>query len=239
MPVGDAVNPKVACVTPMMCAPTEEEALRPGLEGANFFGYSLAHYYVFGDHQPGRTDVWDEFRRSAERAGLLARGRRSPRPSIERLGAKVGRASGDPGLRGAIGTPDQIREFLRRYEEAGVDQLIFVIQAGKNRHEHIWSLELFGREVLPEFKERDEQAGRDKQRRLAPVIDKVMARKPAEDHPPLSDPDYSFPAIPLQIADRLGQDQFYQLLQQVGHDLARGDRDGMERIRAALTSRPK
>ena len=59
---------------------------------------------------------------------------------------------GTAGLRGAVGTPDQVREFLRRYEEAGVDQVIFVAQAGKNRHEHIMeSLELFGREVLPEF----------------------------------------------------------------------------------------
>ena len=37
------------------------DALRRGLEGANFFGYSLAHYYVFGRHQPGVTDVWAEY----------------------------------------------------------------------------------------------------------------------------------------------------------------------------------
>ena len=69
-------------------------------------------------------------------------------------------AAGDTtGLRGAIGTPEQVREYLRRYEEAGVDQVIFVLQAGRNRHEHIMeSLELFGREVLPEFAERDEAA---------------------------------------------------------------------------------
>ncbi len=62
----------------------------------------------------------------------------------ETLGAKA--AAGDQtGLRGAIGTPDQLREFLRRYEEAGVDQLIFVMQAGHNRHEDIMeSIELFG-----------------------------------------------------------------------------------------------
>ena len=32
-----------------------------GIEGGNFFGYSLGHYYVFGDHRPGETDVWAEF----------------------------------------------------------------------------------------------------------------------------------------------------------------------------------
>ena len=74
----------------------------------------------------------------------------------ETLGAKL--ANGDTtGLRGAIGTPDQVRRYLRRYEEAGVDQVIFVLQAGRNRHEDIMeSIELFGREVLPEFAERDE-----------------------------------------------------------------------------------
>ena len=150
VPVGHAVNHNVACVTPMMCDPDEDRAIAMGLEGGNFFGYSLAHYYVFGDHVPGQTNVWDEFIERRNEMGY------SPEAAIaaekEVLGAKA--ASGDTsGLRGAVGTPDQIREFLRRYEEAGVDQLIFVMQAGKNRHEDIMSsLELFGREVLPEFK---------------------------------------------------------------------------------------
>ncbi len=39
--------------------------------------------------------------------------------------------------------------------------MIFCFQAGKNRHEHIMeALELFGREVLPEFADRDERAAR-------------------------------------------------------------------------------
>ncbi|MCR8526489.1 LLM class flavin-dependent oxidoreductase, partial [Escherichia coli] len=40
VPVGRAVNPQVACVLPMMIADDETEALRRGIEGANFFGYS-------------------------------------------------------------------------------------------------------------------------------------------------------------------------------------------------------
>ncbi len=53
-------------------------------------------------------------------------------------------------------TQTEVREYLRRYEEAGVDQVIFVMQAGRNQHEHIMeSIELFGREVLPEFAERE------------------------------------------------------------------------------------
>ena len=68
---------------------------------------------------------------------------------------------------GAIGTPDQVRELIRRYEEVGVDQLIFVSQAGRNRHEDICeSMELFAREVLPEFAERADAAEAAKEERL-------------------------------------------------------------------------
>ena len=68
VPVGWAVNPQVACVSPMMVHHDEDEAIRRGVEGANFFGYSLGHYYVFGTHRPGRTDVWSEYtaRRGAQ-----------------------------------------------------------------------------------------------------------------------------------------------------------------------------
>jgi hypothetical protein len=105
-----------------------------------------------------------------------------------------------------------------------VDQVVLVSQAGNNRHEHIMeSLELFGREVLPEFQDRDAAAQASKQRRLAPVVDAAMARKPPADHPPLPDPDYQFPAIPLGLADRFGNDQFYAMLEMVRDGFARGE----------------
>jgi hypothetical protein len=66
--------------------------------------------------------------------------------------------------------------------------------------------------VLPEFKERDEKHVRDKEQRLARVIDEVMERKPAEDHPPLPSEDYTFPAIPRAMADRFGNDDFHKML---------------------------
>lgn len=194
VPIGQRITPNVACVTPMMCHPNEREAIARGLEGGNFFGFSLAHYYIFGEHQPGVTDVWQEFMDKRHEMGY------SPEVEIalrqETLGAKI--AAGDHrGLRGAIGTPDQLREFLRRYEDAGVDQVIFVQQAGKNRHEDIMeSLDLFGREVLPEFKERDEKQRARKLQRLEPSMDAALARKgAAETEPPV---DYTITALPRQ-----------------------------------------
>jgi len=223
VPIGDAVNPNVAVVTTFMCAPTEEEALARGAEGGNFFGYSLGHYYVFGRHQPGVTDVWAEYQQRRGEHGFSPDAVKAAAANQDRLGAKVVEG-GIAGLQGATGTPDQIRRYLRRFEECGVDQVIFVSQAGRNRHDHIMeSLELFGREVLPEFKERDDKAQADKAKRLAPVIDKVMARKPAEDHPSLPKPDYEFPSMPVAMADRAGNDQFYAVLDGIGDKMAKGE----------------
>ena len=223
VPVGYSVNPQVACVSPMMMHHDEEEAIRHGVEGANFFGYSLGHFYVFGRHAPGTTDVWAEYieRRAAQGfdPAAIAQAVRE-----ERLGAKV--ASGDTtGLRGCIGTPVQVREYLRRYEQAGVDQIIFVMQAGRNEHEHIMeSIEMFGREVLPEFIDRDGPAVAAKAERMEPIIEAAMARKAAIETPH-DIGDYSFPAIPRQWADTTHDGQIEQWLEKFADDRAVGKRD--------------
>jgi len=77
-----------------------------------------------------------------------------------------------------IGTPDDIREHIRAFQAAGVDQVIFLQQAGRNRHEDICeSLELFAAEVMPEFKAEAEAREAAKARELAPFIEAAMARK--------------------------------------------------------------
>ena len=223
VPIGDAVNANIACVSTFMCHEDEEEALARGLEGANFFGYSLAHYYIFGRHEPGKTNVWAEYQARRAEQGYDPEAVVAAAEHADRLGAKAVQ-QGVTGLRGAVGTPAQVRDYLRRYEECGVDQVVFVSQAGKNRHEHIMeSLELFGREVLPEFQERDEKAGRERGKRLEPVIEKALARKPASDHPPLPSERYELPAIPRAIADRSGSDDFHAWLDKVAADRAAGD----------------
>jgi hypothetical protein len=45
-----------------------------------------------------------------------------------------------------------LRRKLRRFQSSNIDQVILLNQAGKNTHEHICeSLELFAKEVMPEF----------------------------------------------------------------------------------------
>ncbi len=175
VPAGLSVNPNLAVVVPLMIHEDEETAIERGIDGAHFFGYSLAHYYVFGEHVPGHSDVWAEFDRDRRQRGFardLIKAQESPL-SMKVLQEGVG------SLRGAVGTPAQVADLVRRYEAVGVDQVIFVAQAGTNRHEHVCeSLELFADQVLPEFAEhRDEQDAR-KEERLADAVEAAQARRP-------------------------------------------------------------
>jgi alkanesulfonate monooxygenase SsuD/methylene tetrahydromethanopterin reductase-like flavin-dependent oxidoreductase (luciferase family) len=154
VPIGHAVNANVALVSGMSCHTDEEEAIRRGLDGFRFFGYSLGYVGIFGDHRPGITNMWERFLEVKDRLP-------------------------DNAGRGGIGTPAQLRAHLEGYENAGVDQVIFVQQSGRNRHDHICeSLELFASSCLPAFKERDAVREAKKQAELAPYIAAALARKP-------------------------------------------------------------
>ena len=71
-----------------------------GLEGFEFFGYALGFLYGFGEHKPGRTDIFSEFRQARN-----ARLAENPMEIGESL----------TGERGGIGTPDDMREHLRKF----------------------------------------------------------------------------------------------------------------------------
>ena len=67
---------------------------------------------------------------------------------------------------GLVGSPDTIRKKLRKFQSSHADQIILLNQAGKNSHEHICeSLELFAKEVMPEF-HADEPAHQDWKRKV-------------------------------------------------------------------------
>lgn len=153
VPIGHSINANIAMVTGFSCHEDEAEARRRGEDGFRFFGYGLGHHYIFGAHKPGRTDIWKKF--EAARDALPAAG--------ENRG---------------IGTPDQLRAHLEKFEDCGVDQVIFIQQGGRNRHEHICeSLELFAAKVMPEFKARHAEREAKKMEELAPYLEAAMQRK--------------------------------------------------------------
>jgi hypothetical protein len=180
------VNANICMVSSFGCHALRDEAVARSLKGFEFFGYALGSLYGFGEHKPGRTDLWREFEdvwanREAEVTSAMA--------------------SSLTGARGGIGTPDDLRRHLRKFEDSGVDQVTFIQQAGMNRHEHICeALELFARDVLPEFKEREEARVRRKDEELAPFIEAALARKPPLRH--LADDEIpTFPALGRQITE--------------------------------------
>jgi alkanesulfonate monooxygenase SsuD/methylene tetrahydromethanopterin reductase-like flavin-dependent oxidoreductase (luciferase family) len=125
-------NPNIAMVTAFMCAPTDALAQEKAA-GWTFFVFCLSHYGRHGMAAPGQGDMWQ----------LYQEWRHTPKAQ-ETL--KVG----------LIGSPDTIRRKLREFEDTNVDQVILLNQTGRTSHEDICaSLELFAREVMPEFHGRE------------------------------------------------------------------------------------
>ena len=163
VPIGHAVNPNICMVSSFSCHDDREEAVNRGLKGFEFFGYALGSLYGFGAHKPGRTNLWKEFE-------AVYNQRLEDQP-VDYLNALSGG-------RGGIGTPADLRGHLAKFEEAGVDQVTFIQQAGMNKHEHICeALELFAAEVMPQFKAREEEREAAKMAELAPYLEAAMDRK--------------------------------------------------------------
>ena len=57
------------------------------------------------------------------------------------------------------GNPDTVSRIVEKWKDAGVDQMIFVLQAGRTTHDQVMrSIELIGEEVIPRFAEACETA---------------------------------------------------------------------------------
>lgn len=127
------INPNIALVSYFMCAKTDEEA-RKRAEGLTFFQFALNFYGRSPTRErprAGTVNVWNEFQKWKE-----------ANPDAVQKSVRSG----------LVGSPDTIRAKLRKFQSSNVDQIILLNQAGKNPHEHICEgLELFAKEVMPEF----------------------------------------------------------------------------------------
>ena len=169
VPIGRTVNPNVAMVTGFMCHPDSDVAVAQGGEGFRFFGYALSHFYITGSHAPGRFHLWEDFQQHAPKEYAPT---------------------------GGIGNPAQVRANLEKFEAIGVDQVIFVQQAGNNRHEHICaSLELFADQVMPAFAQRHAAQSAAKAERLAPAIERALQRIPPLPATTDASPLHAYPVL--------------------------------------------
>ena len=118
-----------------LCLPDDREACRYGLRGAAFFAEALATYYFSGRRPIGPIDVPRDFLGEED---LEA--------------ARAFRGAVDAPAMNVIGNPVHCREIVARFERAGVDELILVMQVGTVPHELVMrSIRTFGEEVLPHF----------------------------------------------------------------------------------------
>ena len=162
VPLGHTVNANLAMVAGFSLHEDAEEGRRRGEDGFAFFRYAI-NAMAASDIKPGRTALWEEYEALKDR----------DLPTIPAPG---------------IGTPDEFAAFLCEFQAGGVDQVIFLQQGGKNRHDHICeSLELFAREVMPEFVADREEREAKKAAELAPYIEAALARK--KRMAPLADED--------------------------------------------------
>lgn len=177
-PIGHTVNPNIAVLANFHVHPDGKVARDRG-EHLKFFGYSIGKYYLDGKVQPGRGDAWGEFL--------------SVKDSFPQLG-------GDNPT-SAIGDVEEVRDHLRQLQAAGVDQVMLMHQGGRMPHEwNCESLELFAREIMPEFRDPEEKRLEEKARRMEPVIEAALARKTwmAEIEPPVVEPYGSASFVPKE-----------------------------------------
>jgi hypothetical protein len=178
VPIGHTVNANICMVSSFGVHADPEEARRRFREGFRFFAFALGWHYGFGEHVPGRSDIWRKFQTAL--AGM-------PEGTADE---------------GGIGTPKMLREHLRKFADVGVDQVAFIQQGGRNKHEHICeALELFAREVMPEFHAPEAERVKRKEAELVPFIAQAFERKQAMK--PLADDEIP-PVLALgrQVAER-------------------------------------
>lgn len=155
MPIGHSVNPNIAVLATMHVHRDPQVARERGAH-LKFFGYSIGQYYVEGAVRPGRQRSWDDFLRV--------------RDSLPELGADNPTS--------AIGSVEEVRRHVRGLAAAGVDQILLLHQGGRMPHDwNCESLELFAREIMPEFQALELERESAKAERLAPALERAMARK--------------------------------------------------------------
>ncbi len=151
-PIGKAINPALVSVGNMFCAPTDEQAAAYGIRGAQFFGLAIGWTLNPRGVNWGHDHVYREFLRRTEGMTAAERDAATANEPEDESARTLYRAA----RRGLfIGSPNFIRDNLRRYEAAHMDGVFFLVQVGNRSSERIMeSMELFAREVLPEFKDR-------------------------------------------------------------------------------------
>jgi len=136
VPVGSFVNNNFAAFTLMHCGRDDADALASGGPGADWYVKATNTLYALWANAGSQSYAWyaEQFEKGKSGAEV-----------------DIARMADDAVL--CIGGPDKCAQIARHYEAQGIDQLIFLVQAGGTPHEAIIeSLRRFGEHVIPQFK---------------------------------------------------------------------------------------
>ncbi len=130
-PVGDYVNDNLMVVTNMVCMENREDAFEAAVASGMNYYTSLQMHWLDNIPKPPNYPVWPD---------------RIPEPTVDQLkkAAEIGMV--------VVGDPDDCGKAIRRWEDIGADQLCFSPTTNNmDQQTIIESMELFGKEVLPQF----------------------------------------------------------------------------------------
>jgi alkanesulfonate monooxygenase SsuD/methylene tetrahydromethanopterin reductase-like flavin-dependent oxidoreductase (luciferase family) len=133
-PVGAFINENFAGFTIMHCGRDDADAMATGGAGAEWYVRATNQLYAVWANSGSQAYRWyaEQFEKGAGKDVDIAQ-------------------MADESVL-CIGGPEKCGQIAKHYEDQGIDQLIFLVQAGGTPHEAIMdSLRRFGERVIPQF----------------------------------------------------------------------------------------
>lgn len=133
-PIGLITTNHFACSAACLVLTDDHKACQNGLRGAMYFTQALLHYYR-GERPVGAIPIKKDFLPN-DFVQDFRRVRNAPQSQLSSV----------------IGDPHAARESVQRFVDAGVDELMLVMQTGTASHELVMeSIRTFGEKVMPYF----------------------------------------------------------------------------------------
>jgi alkanesulfonate monooxygenase SsuD/methylene tetrahydromethanopterin reductase-like flavin-dependent oxidoreductase (luciferase family) len=147
--VGFRPNEHLAALCAAIVLEDREQARRIGLRGQRFFAEAIAHWYQ-GGPKPRADDLSIE-----EQERALAAGREAVVAYLSEEKIPIGdeHTSNYSVPNDAYGTPEDCTRYVRRLQEAGADEILFLFQMGGVPHDAIMeTIRNIGEHVIPRFR---------------------------------------------------------------------------------------
>ncbi len=155
-PATRVVHPRVAGNTVALCMEDRDKAFQRGAEIIDWYRVQqrIRDSYVWQGYDPAKVP-----------ADYQWHYQRAVQADTARADEVTSRSLIEDGGRFCIGNPDDCIEYIESYERMGVDEIMPLFQVGPVSHAEVMeSLRLFGKYVIPHFKDK---ARKDKARKAA------------------------------------------------------------------------